>query len=128
MGQASGDTSRSPNQTKPLATSLKGLGGDGINMQISAPVQAGNSGGPVLNAFGQVVGVVVAKLDAAVVSELYGDTPQNVKFAIRGESAKLFLSQNGVDPVVEVAGDPVAPETLADLANGFTRLITCRQN
>jgi serine protease Do len=104
---------------------LKGLGGDGINMQISAPVQPGNSGGPVINGFGQVVGVVVAKLDAAAVAELYDDIPQNVNFAIRGEIAKLFLSQNGVDPIMASAGEVVEPEELAEAASSFTRLITC---
>lgn len=113
------------NITRGAVTSLKGIGGDGINMQISAPVQPGNSGGPVVNAAGQVVGVVVAKLDAAKVADLYDDIPQNVNFAIRGEIAKLFLAQNGVDPVVAEAAEPVAPEDLAELAQGFTRLITC---
>lgn len=94
-------------------------------MQISAPVQAGNSGGPVINGFGQIVGVVVAKLDAATVAKVYDDIPQNVNFAIRGEIAKLFLSQNGIDPII--AGDTpvIAPETLAEVAQSFTRLITC---
>jgi serine protease Do len=113
------------NITRGAVTSLKGIGGDGINMQISAPVQPGNSGGPVVNAAGQVVGVVVAKLDAAKVADLYDDIPQNVNFAIRGEIAKLFLAQNGVDPVVAEATAPVAPEDLAELAKGFTRLVTC---
>lgn len=113
------------NITRGAVTSLKGIGGDGINMQISAPVQPGNSGGPVINASGQVVGVVVAKLDAAKVADLYDDIPQNVNFAIRGEIAKLFLAQNGVDPVVSEAASTVAPEDLAELAQGFTRLITC---
>jgi serine protease Do len=113
------------NITRGSVTSLKGIGGDGINMQISAPVQPGNSGGPVVNAAGQVVGVVVAKLDAAKVADLYDDIPQNVNFAIRGEIAKLFLAQNGVDPVVVPAGGPLAPEDLAEVAQGFTRLITC---
>jgi serine protease Do len=113
------------NITRGAVTSLKGIGGDGINMQISAPVQPGNSGGPVVNAAGQVVGVVVAKLDAAKVADLYDDIPQNVNFAIRGEIAKLFLAQNGVDPMVAEAAAPVAPEDLAELAQGFTRLITC---
>lgn len=113
------------NVTRGAVTSLKGLGGDGINMQISAPVQPGNSGGPVLNAAGQVVGVVVAKLDAGAVARLYDDIPQNVNFAIRGEIAKLFLAQNGVDPLVEAAGIPVAPEDLAETAAAFTRLVAC---
>jgi S1-C subfamily serine protease len=113
------------NVTRGSVTSLKGLGGDGINMQISAPVQSGNSGGPVINGFGEVVGVVVAKLDVAVVAELYGDVPQNVNFAIRGEIAKLFLSQNGIDPIIASSREVVAPEDLAETAQGFTRLITC---
>lgn len=114
------------NVTRGSVTSLKGMGGDGINMQISAPVQPGNSGGPVLNAAGQVVGVVVAKLDVVFALKQYDDIPQNVNFAIRGEIAKLFLVQNGVDPVIDPAGGDVAPEKLAELASGFTRLITCR--
>jgi serine protease Do len=113
------------NITRGAVTSLKGIGGDGINMQISAPVQPGNSGGPVVNAAGQVVGVVVAKLDAAKVADLYDDIPQNVNFAIRGEIAKLFLAQNGVDPEVAEVAAPVAPEDLAEVAQAFTRLITC---
>jgi S1-C subfamily serine protease len=113
------------NVTRGAVSSLKGIGGDGINMQITAPVQPGNSGGPVINAAGQVVGVVVAKLNAEAVAEVYDDIPQNVNFAIRGEIAKLFLAQNGVDPLIAAAAPPVAPEDLAEAAQGFTRLISC---
>ena len=113
------------NVTRGSVTRLKGLGGDGINMQISAPVQPGNSGGPVINAAGLVVGVVVAKLDAEVIAERYGDIPQNVNFAIRGEIAKLFLAQNGVDPTVIAVDTALAPEKLAEVAQGFTRLVIC---
>lgn len=113
------------NVTRGSVTSLKGMGGDGINMQISAPVQPGNSGGPVLNAAGQVVGVVVAKLDIAYALKAYHDIPQNVNFAIRGEIVKLFLAQNGVDPVIATAAPALAPESLAELAQGYTRLIVC---
>jgi serine protease Do len=113
------------NVTRGSVTSLKGMGGDGINMQISAPVQPGNSGGPVLNAAGQVVGVVVSKLDVAYALKTFDDIPQNVNFAIRGEIAKLFLSQNGIDPLIAVADDGLPPETLAEVAQAFTRLVTC---
>lgn len=113
------------NVTRGSVTSTKGVGGDGINMQISAPVQPGNSGGPVLNASGQVVGVVVARLSDDFGIENYGVVPQNVNFAIRGEIAKLFLAQNGVEPAVADSGSVLPPEDLAEIAQDFTRLVVC---
>jgi serine protease Do len=85
------------NVTRGAISSLKGLGGNANTFQISAPVQSGNSGGPLLASDGEVVGVVVSKLDATFVAENLGDVPQNVNFAIRGEIAKLFLAQNQVE-------------------------------
>lgn len=57
--------------------------------------------------------------------ENYGVVPQNVNFAIRGEIAKLFLAQNGVEPVVVEPGAVLSPEDLAEEAQGFTRLVVC---
>jgi len=71
------------------------------------------------------VGVVVSKLDAQMVADATGDIPQNINFAIRAEIAKLFLYQNGVEPVEVEETDALAPEDLAEAAKGFTRLITC---
>lgn len=113
------------NVTRGAVTSLKGLGGNSVEMQISAPVQPGNSGGPVVNAGGQVVGVVVAKLDAQMVADAIGDIPQNVNFAIRAEIAKLFLYQNGVEPIEVAETAPLPPEDLAEIAQGFTKLVVC---
>ena len=97
------------NITRGTVSGLKGLAGSESTMQISAPVQPGNSGGPVLAADGSVVGVVVSKLDAMAIAELTGDIPQNVNFAVRGELAKLFLVQNGITPnisaIAELTGD-----------------------
>jgi S1-C subfamily serine protease len=45
-------------------SALAGLADDSRYLQISAPVQPGNSGGPLLDASGHLVGVVTAKLDA----------------------------------------------------------------
>ncbi|SIS65347.1 S1 family peptidase [Phaeovulum vinaykumarii] len=97
------------NITRGSVTGMKGLGGDMRQMQISAPVQPGNSGGPVVDAEGHVIGVVVSKLDAQFIQNEIGDIPQNVNFAIRGEIAKLFLSQNGVAPQIGATGSPPPP-------------------
>lgn len=113
------------NVTRGAVTSLKGVGGDGVRMQISAPVQPGNSGGPVIDSSGHVVGVLVSTIDPEFMVEATGNLPQNLNFAIRGEIAKLFLYQNGVEPIIAETGIVLAPEDLADRAKGFTALITC---
>lgn len=65
-------------------------------IQISAPVQPGNSGGPLLDEGGSVVGVVSSKLDALFIASIIGDIPQNVNFAIKSGIARLFLDAAGV--------------------------------
>jgi serine protease Do len=115
------------NVTRGAVSSSLGFGGDMSGMQITAPVQPGNSGGPLLASDGEVVGVIVSKLDAQYVADLTGDIPQNVNFAIRGEIAKLFLFQNGIEPILGATDIPVAPVELAEVASSFTGFIECRQ-
>ncbi|MDO6587136.1 serine protease [Salipiger sp. 1_MG-2023] len=113
------------NVTRGSVSSLKGLAGDTKTVQITAPVQAGNSGGPLISATGEVVGVIVSKLDSELWSEFTGDVPQNVNFAIRGEIAKLFLSQNGVDPELSLSDVRLDPVSIAERASMFTAYIEC---
>lgn len=114
------------NVTRGSVSSLKGLAGDLTTMQITAPIQTGNSGGPVLASDGEVLGVVVSKLDARKTVELMGDTPQNVNFAVRGEIARLFMSQNGVEPMLSLDNNELEPEELAQKAAKFTVFVECR--
>lgn len=115
------------NVTRGAVSAQMGFRGDATRMQITAPVQSGNSGGPVLGSDGNVVGVVVSKLDAAIVANDFGDTPQNVNFAIRGEIAKLFLAQNDVDPILGESDGRLPPEDLAASAKLFTVFIECNR-
>ncbi len=73
-----------------------GLGDDPRFMQVSAPIQPGNSGSPLLDSGGDVIGVMEAKLDAMKTLRLVGDIPENVNFAIRGSEAVQFLERNHV--------------------------------
>jgi hypothetical protein len=52
-------------------------------LQISAPLQPGNSGGPLFNKHGDIVGVVVASLNAEYLFSKAGILPQNVNFAVK---------------------------------------------
>ncbi|WP_346909560.1 serine protease [uncultured Roseibium sp.] len=113
------------NVTRGSVTAMKGIGGDSTRMQISAPVQPGNSGGPAMNAYGHVVGVVAAKLDAQRVADAIGDIPQNVNFAVRGSMAKLFLHQNGITPKTAAPKAPLSPEAIATRLTAITHFIEC---
>jgi hypothetical protein len=69
--------------TDGAISSLTGIQDDIRTIQISVPVQPGNSGGPLADEAGNVVGIVVAKLNAATVFNYTGDIPQNVNFAVK---------------------------------------------
>lgn len=91
-----GMVSTHPNITTGTISSVVGLGDDSRLLQTTAPVQPGNSGGPLLDSSGNVVGVVVSKLDAVAVVKATGDIPQNINFAIRPPIVKSFLEINDV--------------------------------
>lgn len=78
-------------------SSTVGVRGTPVQMQISVPIQRGASGGPVFDQAGNVIGVVVSKLDALKVAERMGDLPQNVNFAIRGEVVRSFLEAQNIN-------------------------------
>ncbi len=80
----------SPKVTRGEISSLNGIGDDPRAWQISVPVQPGNSGGPLLDENGNLVGVVVSKLGLKV-AKLTGDIPQNVNYAVKGAYALALL-------------------------------------
>lgn len=88
--------SESLNITDGIVTSLTGLRGRTVEFQISANMQPGNSGGPVLDDGGRVIGVAVAVLNSLAVARVTGSLPQGINYAIRGQVADAFLLENGI--------------------------------
>jgi S1-C subfamily serine protease len=78
-----------PKLSTGVISSTSGIQDDSRAYQISVPVQAGNSGGPLIDSEGRVVGIVASKLNAAKVFEWTGDLPQNVNYAVKS----IFLSR-----------------------------------
>ena len=77
------DISSSVKVTKGIVSSLRGLENNFSNLQIDAALQPGNSGGPIINNKGNVIGVAVAKLDLDKIVEEYGVVPENVNFGVK---------------------------------------------
>jgi S1-C subfamily serine protease len=89
--------STSGNLTRGSLTAMAGLQDDVRYMQISAPIQPGNSGGPVLGMGGEVIGVVTYKLNALeTMKRAGGDIPQNVNFALKASILRLFLDSHSI--------------------------------
>lgn len=64
---------------------LSGIQGDIRFTQIDVPVQPGNSGGPLINENGEVIGVVTATLPALITLRQTGTLPQNVNYAVKSD-------------------------------------------
>jgi len=83
----------SPKLTKGEISSMNGVQDDPREWQISAPVQPGNSGGPLFDDKGNVIGIVLAKLNAVKMAKYTGDVPENVGYAIKSSYILPLLDQ-----------------------------------
>jgi S1-C subfamily serine protease len=117
--------SSDPIVTTGIISALAGLGNDRRTIQITAPVQPGNSGGPLLGENGSVVGVVVAKLDAIEVAKAIGDIPQNVNFAVSLGTLQPFLNANGVPYELDDSTIFKTPADIAAEASRYTVSLEC---
>jgi S1-C subfamily serine protease len=73
---------------------LSGIAGDPRYLQIDVPIQPGNSGGPLFNQRGEVVGVVSATLDPRQTISSAGYLPQNVNYALKADVVYGMLREN----------------------------------
>jgi S1-C subfamily serine protease len=111
--------------TTGIVSSLSGLLNDTRYLQISAAVQPGNSGGPLLDTSGQIVGMVAAKINALKFVRATGNIPENINFAIKTGAIRDFLD-NSIVPyqTAEPKGELKTAE-IAGNARGYTLLISC---
>ena len=121
----SGTIASTGNATIGNVSALVGLRDDPRMLQISAPVQPGNSGGPLMDQSGAIVGIVVGKLDAAKVMEVIGDIPQNVNFAIKANVAQGFLESHGIEHETASKGKELSVPDVTELARAFSVRVFC---
>lgn len=111
--------------TSGIVSSLAGMRNDSRLIQITAPIQPGNSGGPLIDSYGNVIGVIVSKLNSTFMLKTFQDIPQNVNFAINGEYVKEFLERNYVDFRQSNTKQKHELTEISQLAKNFTVEVSC---
>jgi len=115
------------NVSTGILSATTGLQNDIRYVQISAPVQPGNSGGPVFDTSGHVIGVVVAKLDALRVAQFTGDVPQNVNFAVHWSEVRALLDEQGVHYKKLPSQQAIGTRAIAKIGADISVTLDCVQ-
>jgi tetratricopeptide (TPR) repeat protein len=113
--------------TVGYVSALTGYEDDSRYLQMSAPVQPGNSGGPLLDSSGHLAGIVISKLNAVSVAQYTGDIPQNVNFAIKAEVARAFLDSKGIAYRTARSDQALSPADVGDVARPSAVFVECQQ-
>jgi Trypsin-like peptidase domain len=116
------------NLTIGNVSALRGLRNNPNYIQITTPIQPGNSGGPLLDSEGNVIGVVAAKLDAIKTMRATGDVPQNINFAVELTILKRFLQLHGVQIKEANTLRELRVPDIGERAKLFTYQIECVSN
>lgn len=90
-----------PQATTGNVSALCGIGNDTSVMQFTAPIAGGNSGGPILDQAGHVVGLVYSSLNKEIVRNA-----ENVNFGVKAAVVRSFLSTAGIEPRVVAGAEP----------------------
>jgi uncharacterized protein len=106
-------------------SSLSGLNNNTTQFQVSAPVNSGNSGGPVLDSSGNIVGVVVSKINQDKAKEVLGEEVSGASFAIKSSIVRDFLDVSNVDYDVARSDNELSNADIVDKAKNFTVLVEC---
>jgi S1-C subfamily serine protease len=122
-----GTLSASGNIVSGNVSSLAGLADDVRLLQISAPIQPGNSGGPLMDYTGAVVGIVNGKLNELAAIEVAGSLPQNVNFSIKANVGMNFLDAHSIPYETSSETAVIDLPAIADKAKKFTVFVSCQR-
>ena len=118
------DISTSVKVTRGIVSSLTGVANNFSNLQIDASLQPGNSGGPIMNDKGNVIGVAVAKLDLDIIVEDYGVVPENVNFGVKANVViNIMESENIKLPKPNLK--PIPMSDLSEMITDGTYYLSC---
>jgi len=110
--------------TKGVVSGLSGFGDNYANLQIDAALQPGNSGGPIINEYGNVIGVAVAKLDLKKAIKTFGTIPENTNFGVKSSVLKSFTNANLIN-LKEIDNEKLSKKAIGRKIQEGTVYIDC---
>jgi len=110
--------------TKGIVSSLSGIGNNYSEIQIDAALQPGNSGGPIIDEYGNIIAVAVAKLDMKKILKDYGVIPENTNFGIKTSAVRNLLQGNAVSTKPPNTGI-LSKQELSRTATDGTVFLSC---
>jgi len=108
-------------------SAIRGIGDDSGQFQMDAAAQRGNSGGPIYDENGNIVGVVVAQLNKLKVARATGSLPENVNFGIKASTVRQFLTSSGLPSKWSTRSKKMSTKELAKVAQRQTLMVMCHQ-
>ena len=111
--------------TGGMVSAVKGMGDDSAQFQMDAAVQPGNSGGPIYDENGNIVGVVIAQLNKLKVAKAIGSIPENVNFGIKASTVRQFLTSAGLPTKWSNRTERKSTKELAQIAKNQTVMVVC---
>ena len=120
-----GTLSRGGNLTTGNVSALAGFEDDPKYIQVTAPAQPGNSGGPLLDGGGNLIGVIEGGLDALTALKRTGSVPQNVTFAVRSDVLETFLQAHKIAYDVATTDSQLSVADVGGLAKEASVRIEC---
>jgi S1-C subfamily serine protease len=116
--------SRSIKVTRGIISSLTGIGNNFSQIQIDAALQPGNSGGPILDDRGNVVGVAVSRLDKIKALKKFGSLPENTNFGVKTSVVRSILESSNVT-IPRPNGSSISKSKLGKMISGGTYYLSC---
>lgn len=113
--------------TGGIVSSTRGLGNNSSRFQIDASAQPGNSGGPIYDGYGNIVGILTAQLNKVKVLKEIGSIPENVNFGIKASTIKQFLASSSLHTKWSKRSVIMVSKDIAKIARIQTLMVICHR-
>ena len=105
--------------TKGIVSATKGMDNDVSQFEIDAVIRKGNSGGPVYDKRGNIVGVAVSRLNV--------NRTDTINFGIKGSTVKQFLSAHDVPSKWSRRKNDIDTKDIYKIASKQTVMVVCHR-